>query len=209
MKHNNELPNAHFRKQWQERVKTWFDQAGRKKRRRMNRIKKAAAIAPRPLDSLRPAVRCPSIKYNSKLRSGRGFTLEELKAAKINRMQARTIGIAVDHRRRNRSVESLQLNTARLQAYLSKLVVFPKNAKAPRAGDASAKECAAAVQVTSALLPIVNTVTKEASRKVTDAEKQVNAFKTLQKARLTARYFGIREKRAKIKAEEELASAKK
>ena len=26
MKHNNQLPNAHFRKDWQRFVKTWFDQ---------------------------------------------------------------------------------------------------------------------------------------------------------------------------------------
>jgi large subunit ribosomal protein L13e len=208
MKHNNALPTGHFRKHWQERVKTWFDQAGRKKRRRLNRIKKAAAIAPRPLDALRPAVRCPSIKYNSKLRPGRGFTLEELKAAKINPMQARTIGIAVDHRRRNRSVESLQLNVARLQTYLSKLVLFPKNPKAPKTGEASAEECAAASQ-NLVSLPIVNTVARESPRKVTDAEKKVEAFNTLKKAHLHARYWGIREKRAKIKAEEELAAAKK
>src|SRR6266511_1737813 len=79
MKHNNQLPNGHFHKDWQLRVKTWFDQPGRKKRRRLNRINKAARIAPRPIKLLRPAVRCPTIKYNTKLRVGRGFTLDELK----------------------------------------------------------------------------------------------------------------------------------
>lgn len=80
LKHNNQLPNQHFRKQWQRRVKTWFDQPGRKKSRRIARIQKAARIAPRPVDGLlRPAVRCPTLRYNMKLRAGRGFTLEELK----------------------------------------------------------------------------------------------------------------------------------
>ena len=79
MKHNNQLPNVHFHKDWQLRVKTWFDQPGRKKRRRNNRISKAARIAPRPIELLRPAVRCPTLKYNTKLRAGRGFTLDELK----------------------------------------------------------------------------------------------------------------------------------
>jgi len=80
VKHNNQLPNAHFRKDWQRRVKTWFDQPGSKKSRRLAREKKAAAIAPRPIDGLvRPAVRCPTVKYNLKVRGGRGFTLEELK----------------------------------------------------------------------------------------------------------------------------------
>ncbi len=83
LKHNNQLPNQHFRKQWDRRVKTWFDQAGRKKSRRIARVQKAGRIAPRPIDGLlRPAVRCPTIRYNMKLRSGRGFTLEELKVNK-------------------------------------------------------------------------------------------------------------------------------
>ena len=80
MKHNNELPNNHFRKDWQRYIKTWLDQPMRKRRRRLARAKKAAAIAPRPVDGLlKPIVRCPTFKYNMKLRAGRGFTLEELK----------------------------------------------------------------------------------------------------------------------------------
>ncbi len=79
MRHNNVLPNAHLHKDWQRRVKTWFNQAGKKESRRIARAKKAALIAPRPLDGpLRPAVRCPTVKYNIKLRAGRGFTLDEL-----------------------------------------------------------------------------------------------------------------------------------
>jgi large subunit ribosomal protein L13e len=62
-------------------VKTWFDQPAKKKSRRLLRLKKATRVAPRPIDGLlKPAVRCPTIKYNLKLRAGRGFTLEELKA---------------------------------------------------------------------------------------------------------------------------------
>ena len=82
-RHNNQLPNAHFHKQWQLRVKTWFDQPGKKKSRRIARAAKAAKIAPRPLGLLRPAVHCPTIKYNVKTRAGRGFTLEELKVCII------------------------------------------------------------------------------------------------------------------------------
>jgi large subunit ribosomal protein L13e len=79
MKHNNVLPNGHFHKQWQRRVSTWFDQAGAKKRRRSARVQKAARMAPCPTEKLRPAVRCQTIKYNTKVRAGRGFTLDELK----------------------------------------------------------------------------------------------------------------------------------
>ena len=51
---------------------------------------------------------------------------------------ARTIGIAVDHRRRNKSVESLQTNVQRLKEYRSKLILFPVHAnKKPRKGDAT------------------------------------------------------------------------
>ncbi|KAK8824144.1 hypothetical protein WA556_003469 [Blastocystis sp. ATCC 50177/Nand II] len=81
MKHNNVLPNAHFKKDWDKRVKTWFDQAGQKRRRRLLRKAKAAAIAPRPACGLlRPVVHCTTQKYNMKTRMGRGFTLKELKA---------------------------------------------------------------------------------------------------------------------------------
>ena len=80
MKHNNVLPNAHFKKDWDRRVKTWFDQAGQKRRRRLLRKEKAAAIAPRPAAGLlRPVVHCTTQKYNMKTRLGRGFTLQELK----------------------------------------------------------------------------------------------------------------------------------
>merc|ERR1719231_1337293 len=60
-----------------------------------------------------------------KARTGRGFTLAEIKAAGLNPKYARTIGIAVDHRRQNHSEESLARNTERLKAYLEKLVLFP------------------------------------------------------------------------------------
>lgn len=79
-KHNNMIHNNHFHKQWQNYVRTWFDQPGRKKRRRVARQKRALQIAPRPVaGALRPIVRCPTFKYNTKIRAGRGFTLEELK----------------------------------------------------------------------------------------------------------------------------------
>ena len=85
MKHNNVLPNAHFKKDWDRRVKTWFDQAGKKRRRRLLRKEKAAAIAPRPAGGLlRPVVHCTTQKYNMKTRLGRGFSLQELKVCFVN-----------------------------------------------------------------------------------------------------------------------------
>ena len=137
-KGNNMVPNGHFHKDWQRYVKTWFNQPARKKRRHVKRLKKARAVAPRPAAGpLRPVVRCPTVKYHTKVRSGRGFTLDEIKRAGLNRGFARTIGIAVDHRRKNRSLEGLQQNVQRLKEYRSKLILFPLNPKKPAKGDSS------------------------------------------------------------------------
>jgi len=76
VKHNNEVPNQHFHKVCQQdHIRTWFNQPARKHRRRAARQMKAAAMAPRPTAGLlRPVVHPPTIKYNYKLRQGRGFT---------------------------------------------------------------------------------------------------------------------------------------
>lgn len=42
MRHNGVLPNAHFRKHWQGFVRTWFNQAARKRRRQLSRQAKSA-----------------------------------------------------------------------------------------------------------------------------------------------------------------------
>ncbi|KXS14197.1 ribosomal protein L13e [Gonapodya prolifera JEL478] len=196
-RHNNQLPGNHFRKDWQRRVKTWFDQPARKLRRRQARVAKAAAIAPRPVDGLiRPAVRGQTFKYNTKLRAGRGFTLDELKAAGIRRKEALSIGISVDHRRKNRSEEGLALNVERLQAYKTRLVVFPRKAKKPKAGDADAAAVAAATQLTTPILPVTNDKTQtEAPRAV--VQDKLPAFFRLRKTWSDTRLSGKREKAEK------------
>ncbi|KAG7014861.1 hypothetical protein SDJN02_22491, partial [Cucurbita argyrosperma subsp. argyrosperma] len=123
MKHNNVIPSGHFRKHWQNYVRTWFNQPARKTRRRNARQEKAVKNFPRPTAGpLRPIVHGQTLKYNMKVRAGRGFSLEELKAAGIPKKLAPTIGIAVDHRRRNRSLESLQANVQRLKTYKAKSI---------------------------------------------------------------------------------------
>lgn len=138
VKHNNVIPNVHLRKHWQKNVRVWLNQAARKKRRLSARRAKAAANGPRPLESLKPAVRCQTIRYNHRVRTGRGmkffilgFTLAEIKASGLGVQFARSIGISVDHRRKNRNQESLELNKARLQNYINKLVIYPRNEKKP------------------------------------------------------------------------------
>merc|ERR1711920_445681 len=145
------VPNVHFRKVNgmqhgrfnRVMMRTWFDQAGRKKRRSNNRKEKAKKLFPRPAAGLlRPIVHPPTQRYNMKLRLGKGFTLDELKEAKIPRKFAKTIGIAVDHRRRNLCSESLQANVDRLKVYLSKLKIFPAKSgkKGVKSGDTPKSE---------------------------------------------------------------------
>ncbi len=110
MKHNNVIPNAHFHKKWQLHVRTWFDQAARKNRRYKKRLVKAQRVAPRPAKgTLHPIVRGTTRRYNTKVRAGRGFSLDEVRAAGLLPAYARTIGISVDHRRRNKSTEAFQV----------------------------------------------------------------------------------------------------
>jgi len=196
VRHNNVIPNQHFHKTlWQDHVKTWFDQAARKKRRRLARAKKAAAVAPRPVGLLRPAVHPPTIKYNYKLRQGRGFTFAELKEAGIKKKEALTIGIAVDHRRRNRSAESLQLNAQRLKEYKAALILFPKKRGKPKAGDSGKEELSAAQQVTmKTVLPMPVIEKGEEAMIITTEMKEDNVFHKLRVTRADYRLFGVRQR---------------
>ncbi|THZ89556.1 ribosomal protein L13e [Aureobasidium pullulans] len=204
IKHNQQIPHNHFRKDWQRRVRVHFDQAGKKKARRNARAAKAATVAPRPVDKLRPIVRCPTLKYNRRVRAGRGFSLAELKLAP-------TIGISVDPRRQNLSEESLAANVERLKAYRSRVILFPRNSKAPKKGDASADEVKAAkedfVKQANVTFPIENKA-KIVEGKLSDYPGEENAYRKLRDVRSEARLAGVREKRAKTKAEE-AANAKK
>merc|ERR1739844_526116 len=164
-------------------METWFNQPARKIRRRQNRVAKAAKVAPRPIGKLRPVVSCPTYKYNLKQRAGRGFTLEEIKAAGLSKKFARTIGIAVDHRRRNKSVESLQLNAQRLKEYKSKMILFPINAKKPRKGDSSAEELSKAVQLAGEVMPVKPVVKRARAMAITEDLKNFQAFQTVRQAR--------------------------
>uniref|UniRef100_A0A8H8CQV1 60S ribosomal protein L13 n=1 Tax=Psilocybe cubensis TaxID=181762 RepID=A0A8H8CQV1_PSICU len=204
--HNNVLHANHFRKDWQRRVRTWFDQPGRKLRRRTARKTKAATLGVRPLTLLRPAVRAQTVRYNRKVREGRGFTLAELKEAGIGRKEARGVGIVVDHRRRNLSEEGKKVNVERLQAYKARLIVFPRKAGKPKKGDSSAEDLKAAT--TRAPIALPPSVALEAPRKITAEEKEFQAFRTLRIARANQRHEGARKARAAKKDEEEAAKKK-
>ncbi|KAK4547592.1 hypothetical protein LTR36_000549 [Oleoguttula mirabilis] len=215
IKHNQQIQHNHFRKDWQRRVRVHFDQPGRKSRRRDARVEKAAKLAPRPVDKLRPVVRCPTIKYNRRVRAGRGFSFAELKEAGISRKLAPTIGISVDPRRQNLSEESLKANVERLQEYQKRLVLFPRKAKSPKSGDASAEEMKSAkesgyegkVKETNKHFAISNKIAFEEG-KVSDFPSEEAAYRKLRDSRSEARLVGKREKRAKAK-EDEANAAKK
>jgi len=206
VKHNNVLHSNHFRKDWQRRVRTWFDQPGRKLRRRNARKTKAASLGVRPLSLLRPAVRAQTVRYNRKVREGRGFTLAELKEAGIGRKEAGGVGIVVDHRRRNLSEEGKKVNVERLKTYKARLIVFPRKAGKPKKGDLSAEDLKA--ETTRAPLPLPSLDPSEAPRKITTEEREFEAYKTLRTARANKRHEGARKMRAQKKEEEEAAKKK-
>lgn len=133
-----------------------------------------------------------------------GFTLAEIKASGLGVKFARSIGIAVDHRRKNRNQESLELNKARLQNYLNKLVLYPRDEKKPvtkaKTGilndtpkenqkvDNSAK--------VNVLPPLIKRV-KAVSQLQLDSLRKTGAYKTLRQEWANQRNEGKRIKKAK------------
>merc|ERR1712224_935757 len=177
-------------------ITPWLAQAARKKRRSDARKAKATKLAPRPAAGLlRPVVHPPTQRDNMKLRLGRGFTLAELREAKIAPKLARTIGISVDHRRRNRCTESLQENVNRLKTYKSKLLIFPKGSgkKAVKKGDTARSELQNVAQNTlKEIIPVPKPTLRVKARAITAADKEVKAWRAVRSKRTAAHYHGER-----------------
>ncbi len=73
---------------------------------------------------MRPGVRGQTNRYNAKIKLGRGFTAQELAQAGITSLPyARSMGIAVDLRRKDTCNETLNMNANRVKVYLSKIIV--------------------------------------------------------------------------------------
>lgn len=186
VKHNNVIPNIHCGKKYCSssrgplKVKLALNQASRKKARRVKRAEKAAKVAPAPLQKLRPVVHCPTQKYSAKTRLGKGFTLEELKTAKLHPSYAMTIGIAIDWRRRNHCEESLQANVARLEEYKKNLLLLKKGDSTPDA------------QVKGSILPLIKKPAEIEMQEITDEMKSFKAFTTMRIASKEARVQGYR-----------------
>ena len=97
---------------------------------------------------------------------------------------------------RNKSVESLQLNSQRLKEYKSKLILFPLNSKKPRKGDSTAEELSKAVQMAGEVMPVKPVVKRSRAMAITDDLKKFQAFQTIRQARSFQALHGIRAKRA-------------
>jgi large subunit ribosomal protein L13e len=134
------------------------------------------------------------------------------KVAGINKREARGIGIAVDHRRKNRSEQSLQDNVQRLKQYRARLILFPKRKVSSlhkrKPNEGKAEELAKAVQLTRPILPVRKKKIKPQARPVDADAAQRSAYVTLRRARADARLIGVRKARA-AKAEEKAKLAKK
>ncbi|AEE78477.1 putative ribosomal protein L13e [Arabidopsis thaliana] len=204
MKHNNVIPNGHFKKKWENYVKTSFNQPAMKTRRRIARQNKAVKIFPRPTAGpIRPVVHAQTLTYNMKVRAGKGFTLEELKAAGIPKKLAPTIGISVDHHRKNRSLEGFQTNVQRLKTYKAKLVIFPRCARTVKVGDSAQQELANATQVQVDHMPIVREMPTMELVKLTSDMKLFNAYDKIRLEGINKRHAGVRAKRAAEAEKEE------
>ena len=205
---NNVIAKNHFRKDWQRYVRVAFDTPAKRIRRREAREERAAAIFPRPLRTLKPVVRPSTKMYNGRVKIGRGFTMEEIKAAGLTIREARSLGVSFDHRRKNRSEESLKRNVARLKQYQSNLVIFPRDPKKPKKTDAPAEAQKEATTFKGVIMPVsISRQTRRSpvvgtiSKSNLDTKKSV--VRELSKARAAAKYIGVREKRAKAKKEKE------
>ncbi|KAJ8459426.1 hypothetical protein OPV22_032352 [Ensete ventricosum] len=131
------------------------------------------------------------------------FTLEELKAAGIQKKLAPSIGIVVDHRRKNRSLEGLQANVQRLKTFKAKLVIFPRRACKVKAGNSAPEELATATQVQGPYMPIAHEKPLVELVKVTDEMKSFKAYATLGVERTNQRQVGARLRKAAEAEKEE------
>ena len=123
--------------------------------------------------------------------------------------QAQTIGISVDHRRKNRSLESLQKNVQRLKEYQSKLILFPINGKKPRKGDATEEDMKKAAQMVGEVMPVTAVVKRQRAMELTDDLKKFKAFNSVRQARAVARLWGYRAKKAKEAEADDLSKPAK
>jgi len=139
---------------------------------------------------------------------GRGFTFGELKAANVAPAFARTIGIAVDHRRNNKSDAIKTENVQRLKEYLSRLVVFPRGKKAKAEKKNKDEAIVQNMDVVLGKKPgLLDDHTHEAARGLTDEEKKRKVYQYLRKCLRKQKLVGIIEQR-RVRKEKKKADKK-
>ena len=208
VRHNNMIHNVHLKFDWQNKVKTWYNQPGRKHRRRVLRQKKAKLIAPNPTHKLRPVVRGQTNKYNTKIKLGRGFTQKELNEAGIKGLSyARSLGIAIDLRRKDTSKETLDLNSNRIKEYISRMILYPRNEqkpdKKPQVPEANAEKMKSAeAGMQNTLKGVIEMPKKEEGysfEAITDDMKKKCVYQIQRKEIKTAKGFYARLEKIKAK----------
>ena len=115
-------------------------------------------------------------------------------------------------------METLALNVERLKTYRARLIIFPRKSNKPKQIDSSKDEIAAVMSgdTSSAknlktLLPTLDTARQSAIGEVERSEMgegTKDAYRVLRDSRSDARLVGVREKRAKAKADEANAAKK-
>lgn len=116
----------------------------------------------------------------------------------------------MDHRRKNRSEESLAGNIKRLKAYKGRLILFPRKSSKPKKGDSCKEDLDKATQLGSGkLFPVVTHIVKDKARAITEDEKKANQRHKLKMAWKEEKIKGIKEKKRRERAEEEANKVKK
>lgn len=150
---------------------------------------------------MRPLVHGQTRKYASKIKFGRGFSLAELKEAKLTPEFARTVGIAVDHRRHNKNADTQAENVKRLNDYKSKLILFPRRDGKPKKGEINDSTADALKNVTQNTTEGVFALPVEKKRckleAITKEMKAARTFRKLRQLRVNAKFNGKRIKAAK------------
>ena len=208
VRHNNMIHNVHLKFDWADKVKTWYNQPGRKKRIRILRQKKAKLVSPNPTHKIRPIVRGQTNKYNTKIKLGKGFTKKEVNEAGIKGLSyARSLGIAIDLRRKDTSKETLDLNAGRIKEYLSRMILYPRNEKKPdkkpQVQEATADKLnSAEAKIQNTIKGVIELPKKEIGYSfspITEQMKKQNVYQTQRKEIKTAQGFYKRLEKIKNK----------
>ena len=126
------------------------------------------------------------------------IVLLNLQEAGINKLYAKTVGISVDHRRTNKSVEAFQTNVNRLKEYKSRLVVFTKNQSTIDTVTSQNKDLFVRPKLSDSAF---------STTVVTDELKGLKAYAALRKARADSKLVGIRLKKSKEEKKPAAAAA--